>query len=248
MSICDQFRALQTVNPYTKRQIKLGGPTHRALVKECANTLRTADGSPFKAKPSLPIEVLCEKFRKSCVGDKAVNPVTGNIIKVGGAVYKTWIKKCDDKGDVCVQFLKDQTVNPATGRKIKIGGSVHKLLLEQCEEMRNEHKLIKKVLGTTAPVTKKIFEFWYLYTIPRLDGMFREIIKTKGVEKRIIIFGDVIQKALNKIAPSVKNIDEYSLVKLFLLLFIEKLEQDGHISATRLSITVDILDKVRKAF
>ena len=163
-SPCEKFKKNNTINPHTNRKILIGGPTYKALVKECS--FFNANKSYEKASSSI-----CDQFRRN----ETINPVTKNKIKIGGPVHKSLSKKCNalvpkTETNACSSFLKNQTINPFTGRAIKIGGPTHSSLMDKCEELSIGNKMAKKTLNITSVESKKVVERWFETT--NLDEMF----------------------------------------------------------------------------
>jgi hypothetical protein len=70
MNVCEQFLKNQTVNPETGRAIKIGGPTHKRLMKQCAQ------GSP----KAIPMGKKGEA--PSVATKKPASPPVGKKVKV----------------------------------------------------------------------------------------------------------------------------------------------------------------------
>lgn len=76
---CNKFLNDPTINPYTKKNIKLGGPAYRKLAKDC-----------WEDKHHTVYKTICEDFYKK----PSVNPFTGTKIKVNGPTSKHLEQKC----------------------------------------------------------------------------------------------------------------------------------------------------------
>lgn len=218
-SLCEKFILNTSVNPYTNRKILVGGPTYRALVKECAGTIKPVFSVNPKFATKRELGSLCEKFRRN----ETINPATNRKIKVGGPVHKSWDKKCDIKTkefDVCAAFLKDQTVNPVTGRSIKIGGSVHRALMEKCEDLSLVEKRIKKTLGITSFESKKVASVWFEES--KLDEMFERIKYVRSKPERFEIFESYVAKSLSKILSRKNTIPKILIANLFITVYVDK--------------------------
>ena len=59
MNVCEQFLKNQTVNPETGRSIKIGGPTHKRLLKQC-----------IPASNSSPLGKRVKVLKAPCLADK----------------------------------------------------------------------------------------------------------------------------------------------------------------------------------
>lgn len=142
--MCDEFRRKQSVNPFTGRKIKIGGPTHKKLVAKCGNC------KSWKSEP-LVIEGEVIDFAgdeyvdmvNQC-GEPAIgwfiddcdewdaepdrNPQTGKIIKVDGPTYRAIEKKCKSavvsRSD-CNKWKKRPDRNPINGDYMVIGGGAY---------------------------------------------------------------------------------------------------------------------------
>lgn len=82
---CEAFRADQNINPQTKRRIKKGGPTHKKLIKKCAET---SSASPLHVSNED-----CIAFRN----DQSKNPLTKRRIKINGPTYRSLQLACADR-------------------------------------------------------------------------------------------------------------------------------------------------------
>ena len=123
---CEEWLQQPSINPKTKRRIKIGGPVYKQLEKECEE-----DSSPLNP---------CEEWLQR----PSINPKTKRSIKIGGPVYKRLEKECSGSPqphpvlkaslNVCEEWLQQPSVNPKTKRSIKIGGPVYKQLEKECDE------------------------------------------------------------------------------------------------------------------
>jgi hypothetical protein len=80
MNVCAQFLKNQTVNPETGRSIKIGGPTHKRLLKQCMS----ASTSPKTAKSS-PLGKRVKVLKAPCLADKRYKWVAGK----GGGCFES---------------------------------------------------------------------------------------------------------------------------------------------------------------
>jgi hypothetical protein len=105
-TICEEWLKDLTINPRTKRQIKVGGPVYKKLQQEC----RIKDPAPAPSSSRINPQhdnqdiSVCEKWLK----DPSINPRTNRKIKVGGPIYKKLEVECVTispavrvPGDVC---------------------------------------------------------------------------------------------------------------------------------------------------
>ena len=85
MTVCDDFKKDQSVNPRTGRKIKLGGPAHVKLARECGKTSTTPKAPKANASN-------CDKWKT----DPEYNPETGRKISKTGTVFKKLQQRCAD--------------------------------------------------------------------------------------------------------------------------------------------------------
>ena len=147
----------------TGKTIKLNGPTHKKLMKECAPS------PPKSPKSSLVLtQDQCNQFRNN----PSINPLTGKTTKTDGATFVKVGRACGllpaasppgcPKGaspsrssspkraqitylspEQQTAFYNNQSINPVTGKSIELGGKVHKELVEAYKY---------SVLGQQAPI------------------------------------------------------------------------------------------------
>lgn len=82
-AVCDDFEKNQSVNPRTGRKIKLGGPAHVKLTRECGKTSTTPKAPKANASN-------CDKWKT----DPEYNPETGRKISKTGTVFKKLQQRC----------------------------------------------------------------------------------------------------------------------------------------------------------
>jgi len=156
--LCDEWNLNKSINPITKRNIKINGPVYNNLEKNC-NNIGNVKNSRDKKKESLNI---CDEWFKN----PNINPETKKSIKKNGQVYKKLFKLCDEKKvkssekvskklsssdssktkQLCDQWIKNPTINPETGYKIKIDGPKYNYFKSLC---------LNKKVKTPSPIKSK---------------------------------------------------------------------------------------------
>lgn len=89
---CDEWFRQPHVNPRTGRAIKVGGPTFKAIEKECGDSGQT------NIKAQQGIKVQQEPSDEECfkwLNDPTHNPRTGRVINPKGKVFKMFKESCD---------------------------------------------------------------------------------------------------------------------------------------------------------
>lgn len=128
---CDEWRKREDVNPQTGRKIKIGGPVHKRLKKQCE-------------VPEYVRSRICDMWRF----DPLVNPRTMRSIARDGKVYKSLERECDGVmvpetnpvADLpfmftraqCTEWKQNMVVHPKTLQKVKYGSKDFKLLQDEC--------------------------------------------------------------------------------------------------------------------
>lgn len=144
---CNMWRLQQDVNPTTGKQIKVRGPTWRAIDKQYHRAMKDLIGESVYIRECVAENVKREMEGKvtMCGDDDAAVVILTEDLQADIEVYgeKSHVMtvkqyRCDVLGDekdveeVCRLWRGNPNVNPLTGMKIKSGGSVWKKLEKMC--------------------------------------------------------------------------------------------------------------------
>ena len=145
--LCDEWNLNKSVNPITKRTIKVDGPVYNKIKKNCGkntsdNKTKKKEKETKKSKGST--KDICGLW----LNNPSINPETGKSIKKNGPVYKKLLKLCDEKKiksktsssstvssktrKICDEWKNNPTINPETGYKIKIDGPKYNYFKSLC--------------------------------------------------------------------------------------------------------------------
>jgi len=148
---CSSWLKNKTVNPRTGRKIKVGGPTYKALEREC-EVVELGEDDLAK----------CVKWRRNPLK----NPETGRPIKRGGPSYRRWKATCEApeqkvrREEFRARTQKEKDVIAGMYRKARADESEHS---RRCDEISNRY-FIEKAKSTCKKnviprfITKRILE------------------------------------------------------------------------------------------
>ena len=161
IKLCNEWNSNKTVNPITKRNIKVNASVYNNIEKNCDKfitiTNRTTNAIREKKVPKDDKDIC-----KQLLNNPNINPKTGRTIKENGPIYKNLLKLCDEKRNktksnsktkssssldissktkkLCALWTKNPTINPETGYKIKIEGPKYKYFKSLCLDINRKVK------------------------------------------------------------------------------------------------------------
>lgn len=112
---CKEWRSNQTLNPLTRRVIKINGPVYKKLQKEC-NEIRPANAKPVNNERG-PLTI-----RQNNARPVNVRPVNARPVNNERDVIESDCKK----------WVKNKHINPQTGRRIIYKGPTYNSLQKKC--------------------------------------------------------------------------------------------------------------------
>ena len=156
LEMCDKFIDNQTRNPKTGRKIKMNGPTHKKLMKECNKAIaiekerRSKPGRKQKSPKKVVLKP--KKGRKQTAPKKFVPKPKRKIVRKPKKastglklnVPKEMLDKIKKASD-CMAWNKNPLKNPKTNRKIKMNGPTYKKLAKMCKKDVKVQKSVKLI-------------------------------------------------------------------------------------------------------